>query len=107
MIQSLITAALIVTAFILQLGIFEILAAYLLGKIFAGITIGFFAIREMNRSINADWWRASLRQVTDWREILRFAFSTNLNGTVNLIARDSAPLALVWLRPENVAHLEV
>ena len=107
MIQSLITAVLIVTAFMMRLGIFEILAAYLLGKIFAGITIGFFAIRELNRSIHAGWWRASLSEVTNWREILGFAFSTNLNGTVNLIARDSAPLILVWLRPADVAHLEV
>jgi len=107
MIQSFITAGLIVTAFILQLGIFEILLAYLLGKIFAGITIGIFAVRELNRSINSNWWRASLRHADNWREILGFAFSTNLNGTVNLIARDSAPLILVWLRPSDVAHLEV
>lgn len=107
MIQSLITAGLIVMAFALQRGIFEILAAYLLGKIFAGITIGIFAIRELNRNLNPNWWRASFKQVPNWREILGFAVSANLNGTVNLIARDSAPLILVWLRPADVAHLEV
>ncbi len=107
MIQSLITAGLIATAFIMQRGILEILAAYLLGKFFAGVTIGIFAMRELNRDINPNWWRASLKQVGNWREILGFAFSTNLNGTVNLIARDSAPLILVWLRPADVAHLEV
>ena len=107
MIQSVITAGLIVLAFVSQLGIFEILTAYLLGKTFAGVTIGIFALRELNASVGSGWWHASLKRVTNWREILGFALNTNLNGTVNIIARDSAPLVLVWLRPADVAHLEV
>ena len=106
MLQSLITAGLISIAFMLQRDIFEILAAYLAGKVFAGFTIALVALRELNRDIGRNWWRVSLRQVGNWREIFTFALSTNLNGTVNLIARDSAPLVLVWLRPAEVAHLE-
>jgi O-antigen/teichoic acid export membrane protein len=106
MLQSVITAGLIVIAFALQGGIFEILAAYLAGKVFAGVTIGVFTFRELNVSIGAGWWRTSIRQIPNWREIFAFALSTNLNGTVNLIARDSAPLVLVWLRPAELAHLE-
>ena len=104
--QSIITAGLIVVAFTSQGGIFEILTAYLAGKVFAGLIIALFALRELNASIGHDWWRASLNRVGNWREIFTFALSTNLNGTVNLIARDSAPLVLVWLRPAEVAHLE-
>ncbi|MCI0608143.1 MAG: oligosaccharide flippase family protein [Anaerolineae bacterium] len=107
MFQGVITAGLIVIAFVLQRDIFEILAAYLAGKIFAGITIGVFALRELNISIGSGWWRTPLKKIANWREIFTFALSTNLNGTVNLIARDSAPLVLVWLRPAEVAHLEV
>ena len=106
MFQSVITAGLIVIAFALQVGLFEILAAYLAGKVFAGVIIGVFALRELNVSIGSGWWRTSIRQITNWREIFSFALSTNLNGTVNLIARDSAPLVLVWLRPAELAHLE-
>ena len=106
MLQSVITAGLIVIAFIGQGGIFEILAAYLVGKVFAGFIIALFALRELNTNIGHNWWRASLNKVSNWREIFTFALSTNLNGTVNLIARDSAPLVLVWLRPAEVAHLE-
>ena len=106
MFQSVITAGLIVIAFISQGGIFEILTAYLAGKVFAGLIIALFALRELNTSSGNNWWRASLNQVSNWREIFTFALSTNLNGTVNLIARDSAPLVLVWLRPAEVAHLE-
>ena len=106
MFQSMIAAGLIVVAFVLQGGIFEILAAYLTAKVFAGLTIALYALRELNTDIEHQWWRASLSQVNNWREIFTFALSTNLNGTVNLIARDSVPLVLVWLRPAEVAHLE-
>ena len=106
MFQSMITAGLIIVAFVLQGGIFEILAAYLIGKVLGGFTIALFALRELNTDIGHHWWRASLNQVNNWREIFTFVLSTNLNGTVNLIARDSAPLVLVWLRPAEVAHLE-
>lgn len=106
MLQSVITAGLIVVAFALKGGIVEILAAYLAGKVFAGVTIGVFAWRELNVSIGSDWWRMPIKQIVNWREIFTFALSTNLNGTINLIARDSAPLVLVWLRPADVAHLE-
>ena len=106
MLQSMITAGLIVIAFLSQGGIFEILTAYLVGKVFAGFIIALFALRELSKSVGTSWWHASLNKVNNWREIFSFALSTNLNGTINLIARDSAPLVLVWLRPADVAHLE-
>lgn len=106
MLQSVITAGLIVIAFVSQGGIFEILAAYLGGKVFAGLIIALSALRELSTNIGRNWWTVSLNQVSNWRKIFTFALSTNLNGTVNLIARDSAPLVLVWLRPADVAHLE-
>jgi O-antigen/teichoic acid export membrane protein len=34
--------------------------------------------------------------IPDWKSILRFALSTNLNGTVNLFARDNIRLYLAW-----------
>ena len=106
MLQSMITAGFIIMAFLTQGGIFEILAAYLAGKVVAGLVIAIFALRELSRSIGRNWWHTSLNKVGNWREIFTFALSTNLNGTINLIARDSAPLVLVWLRPADVAHLE-
>ena len=42
------------------------------------------------------WLRAPISLVADWRSIFRFAFSTNLNGTVNLFARDNIRLYLAW-----------
>ena len=94
--QSIVVTILIVAAFILNLGILGILTAYLIGKTAAGITVVFFALREMNKRLGQGWTGASLRQVQDWKPILRFAFSTNLNGTVNLFARDNIRLYLAW-----------
>jgi O-antigen/teichoic acid export membrane protein len=46
--------------------------------------------------LGTEWVRAPIGLVRDWRSILRFAFSTNLNGTVNLFARDNIRLYLAW-----------
>ncbi|MEW6242165.1 MAG: oligosaccharide flippase family protein, partial [Chloroflexota bacterium] len=93
LVQSITTAALIGAAFIFGGGIPHVLFAYLAGKILAGITIASLAVLEMNRNLPG-WRGAPLHVLTDWRGILKFAVNTNLNGTVNLIVRDSAPLFL-------------
>jgi O-antigen/teichoic acid export membrane protein len=102
-IQSVLTLVLVLIAFILKMGAFEILAAYLAGKAFAGISISILAFRQMNRSLGSGWWRTSIQQAPGWRGILGFAINTNLNGTVNLIMRDNIPLYLTYLSPANLA----
>jgi O-antigen/teichoic acid export membrane protein len=92
--QSIASTLLIVSAVILNLGILGILSAYLIGKTIAGITVVIFAVRALNSRLGYGWTRAPLGLVTDWKSMLRFAFSTNLNGTVNLFARDNLRLYL-------------
>jgi O-antigen/teichoic acid export membrane protein len=94
--QSIVVTILIVAAFVLDLGIVGILSAYLIGKAIAGIMIVLSAMRELDRTLGKGWAGAPLRQVADWKSILRFALSTNLNGTVNLFARDNLRLYLAW-----------
>lgn len=106
-IQGVLTTSLIVIIFVLGGGIVGILAAYLAGKAFAGIAITFFAFRQLNHSLGRGWWRASLNQVKEWRKIWSFAINTNLNGTVNLLTRDNAPLYLTYLSPAAVAQTYV
>ena len=91
---TILTAVLVVTAFFLHGTLVHILVAYLAGKMLAGIFIILFAGRELRTQLGRDWMRAPLRLVRDWRGVLGFAVNTNLNGTVNLIVRDSAPLFL-------------
>jgi O-antigen/teichoic acid export membrane protein len=106
-IQSLITAGLILVAFILRLSLYEVLGAYLLGKSFSGISLAVLAFRQMNRSFGSRWWYFSVQQVKDWRSIFGFMLNTNLNGTVNLFTRDNAPLYLAALTPTELTQTYV
>jgi O-antigen/teichoic acid export membrane protein len=94
--QSLAGTILIIVAFVLHGGILGILTAYLIGKSIAAIFILRSAVHELNDRLGKGWSRAPLRLVTDWKSILRFAVSTNLNGTLNLFARDNIRLYLAW-----------
>lgn len=94
--QSLALTVLIAAAVVLNLGILGILSAYLIGKTIAGILVALSAFRELNQALGSGWTRTPLNLITDWKSILRFAFSTNLNGTVNLFARDNIRLYLAW-----------
>ena len=42
------------------------------------------------------WKRARFNLVDDWKSIRGFAVSTNVNGTVNLFARDNVPLYIKY-----------
>ncbi len=101
--QSLALTVLIAAVFFLDLlkvtawGLTGILAAYLVGKTIAGVVVTGSASRELNRRLGPGWMRAPLQIIPDWKPILRFAFSTNLNGTVNLFARDNVRLYIAAL----------
>lgn len=96
--QSLITASLIGYAFFSQGGMLAVLVAYLVGKTFAGLAVAILAARQMTQLLGAGWWKAPLSLLPEWRELGRFAISTNLQGTVTLIARDSETLIITFLR---------
>lgn len=95
--QSIALTVLIAAAFLLKWDTPGVLTAYLLGKTLAAFLVTMFALRELNSRLGRDWTRAPLDLIPDWRPILRFAFSTNLNGTVNLFARDNIRLYLAAL----------
>jgi O-antigen/teichoic acid export membrane protein len=101
--QSIVLTILITAVFLLHIlnvtswGITGILTSYLLGKTVAGVIVTGSALRELNHRLGHSWTRAPLNLVADWKPILRFAFSTNLNGTVNLFARDNVRLYIATL----------
>jgi O-antigen/teichoic acid export membrane protein len=108
LIQSILTATLILTAFLLNGNVKTVLAAYLVGKTFAGLAVAMMAFRQLNVVLGPSWWRVSLRLLPDWRGIAGFAINTNLNGTVNLLVRDNAPLYLGALRsPTEVGYFKL
>jgi O-antigen/teichoic acid export membrane protein len=95
--QAIALTTLIAAAFILRWDIFGILTAYLIGKAVAGFLVSGFAVVELGNRLGRGWTRASLGLIPSWKPILGFAFSTNLNGTVNLFARDNIRLYLAAL----------
>ncbi len=123
---SLITALLILGAFLLRGHLVHILAAYLAGKLTAGLLITLFAVHALRAHLGPAWGHPSPHLLPSrsssaaidaptspanrppWRDILAFAFQTNLNGTVNLIVRDSAPLFLAFFAgPAEVGYFKL
>ncbi len=119
LIQSILTFILIAAAFLLHGTLVHVLLAYLAGKTLAGITIIWLAALELNRNLGPSWWQSRDQELkTDhWSLItgnsssfifhpssfLPFALNTNLNGTVNLIVRDSPTLLLaLFVTPAEV-----
>ena len=95
--QSIVTFLLIIAISLLGLGIFGVLLAYLVGKTIAGLMVTSYAIRELKQNLGDGWWKAPLHLISDWKSIGRFMLSTNLNGTINLFARDNIPLYIGYL----------
>ena len=98
--QSMVVTTLIVAAFILKWGLLGILTAYLIGKAITSLAVVRLALREMNQTFGNSWLRVPLHTVRDWKSIFGFAFNTNLNGAVNLFARDNIRLYLAIFLPD-------
>jgi O-antigen/teichoic acid export membrane protein len=89
LIQSITTACLILIAFLRNGTVYDVMMAYLTGKAINGLGIFLFALSKMNATFGKLWWRAPLRLIEKPWSMARFAISTNLSGTINLIIRDS------------------
>jgi len=94
LLQNMITAGWILIAFIMRGGIYEVMLAYLTGKLFFGLSVLIAAIYWMKKLIGPEWLRTPFSILPDWKGMLKFAMSTNLSQTVNMIIRDSE---LLWV----------
>ncbi|MBC7878089.1 MAG: oligosaccharide flippase family protein [Anaerolineales bacterium] len=94
LIQSIVTALIIVSAFLLKGALPVILGAYLLGKIIFGLGMFFAAQVQLRRVLGGDWWRVPLPTVKSSREMIRFAVSSNISATIIKIFRESE---LLWI----------
>jgi O-antigen/teichoic acid export membrane protein len=94
-IQSLLTLGLISAAFFTGGDLRDVVIAYLLGKGIWAALVSIAALRVAREQWGSNWWRASLSLISGRRkDLLRFAVSTNLSGTINLVTRDSD---ILWL----------
>ncbi len=94
-VQSLLTLLLIIVVFIVDGGIESVVLAYLVGKIVLAVSISGAALWHARAQWGTGWWRAPLSLLSDRRrDLIRFAVSTNLSGTLKLVTRDSE---MLWL----------
>ncbi|NPV85272.1 MAG: oligosaccharide flippase family protein [Anaerolineae bacterium] len=92
LVQSLLTAVLIAVAFVLHGGLVAVLFAYLAGKLVLGLGSAIMALHWMRSLLGEGWHQTPFHLIANRREMARFAISTNLSGTINLVIRDSEVL---------------
>ncbi len=93
--QSILTVSLVGLVYINQGGLFEVVLAYMGGKITGAITSAGAAIVLATQRWGMGWWRSPIRLLRDRaRELVRFAVSTNISATINLINKDGE---LLWV----------
>jgi O-antigen/teichoic acid export membrane protein len=106
--QSILTALIIVGAFLSNAGMLVVLIAYLVGKLILGIGPVILALGSLNRLLGPAWWKAPLSVLPPWRELAHFGLSTNLSATINLLVRDSEVLwVALFLSPLEVGYYKV
>jgi len=96
-IQGLITALLILILFITKGNLLSVLLAYLIGKVYYGLTTFYLGQKAISETLGKNWWKASLRSIENKKDLIKFAFSTNISQTINLLFRDSELLIIAYL----------
>lgn len=93
--QSCLTLVLIGLVYIQQGSLYEVVLAYMAGKIVGALGLAIGALFLANRRWGASWWRVSLTTLRDQTgELIRFAISTNISATINLVNKDGE---LLWV----------
>jgi O-antigen/teichoic acid export membrane protein len=92
LIQSIITFSIITLAFIFKWSLLVVLLAYLVGKIFVGVSPMLMALRVMVSEFGRDWWKTKISILTSAKEMTQFVVSTNLSGSIKQLSNESEPL---------------
>ena len=92
LLQSILIAGLITFAYFTKGSLQFVLFAYLAGKVLLGLGMFSTAVYHLTRRLGRGWWRASFSSLPDFRELARFAISSNLSGTAILVFRESEVL---------------
>lgn len=92
LVQNIVTASFIIVLYFSKGDLYQVLIAYLVGKFIFGFGIFISALAKLKILVGEDWWMPSGRVLENKAELIKFALSTNLSGTVNLLIRDSEVL---------------
>lgn len=105
LIQSIITTLIIGTAFIWKGGLEIILIAYLVSKTILGLGLFLSAQIQLRRVLGSGWWEEPLSTLSNKRELIHFAVSSNISATIIKIFRESEPVWVgFFLSPEAVGY---
>ncbi len=94
LIQNILVALLVLFASNAGLGLEAVLFAYLIGKVILGIAPVVLDLIWLPQFLGKKWWKTPISLITNKKEILKFTLSTNISGTINLIARDGE---ILWV----------
>lgn len=103
--QNIFTVGIITYAWFSNGDIWLVLTAYLVGKVFYGISFLIWGMRRANELLGKSWTNADFSLLPPKKEFWKFAFSSNFSGTVNLVTRDSEVLWLGFLLPGETGQL--
>ncbi|HLE15930.1 MAG TPA: oligosaccharide flippase family protein [Anaerolineales bacterium] len=93
--QSLLTLILVGVAYYIQGGLLEVLLAYMAGKTVGSLSLTLIALSEAGQRWGPGWWRSPFGLLRErLGEVGRFAVSTNISATINLVNKDGE---LLWV----------
>ena len=93
--QSIITFILVGFVYVNQGGLYEIVLVYMVGKMVGAIALAATAIVQAIQHWGFNWWRAPIGLLRERaNELIRFAVSTNISATINLVNKDGE---LLWV----------
>lgn len=93
--QSFLTLGLISLAYLTHGGLREVVLAYMSGKVVGAVALTIAALTIATQRWGFGWWRTPLTLLRgEGRELVRFALSTNVSATINLVNKDGE---LLWV----------
>jgi len=89
--------------------LFLVILIYMSGKLLGALSLARLALKEAHLRWGAGWWKTPLSLLHgQFTELLRFAISTNLSATINLINKDSELLWVAYFRnPVEVGYYKL
>jgi len=94
--QNVLSFVIVVLAFINHGTLVDVVEAYLVAKVFNGVSLLIFSLIFASRELSPGWWRVPWDATISTRDFWQFAFSSNLSATVKLIAQDSEELWITY-----------
>jgi O-antigen/teichoic acid export membrane protein len=94
LIQAIFTTIIIAGAFFFNGSIIIVLLAYLIGKSIMGLGLFITAQIQLRNKLGGGWSGTPISALTELKEIIRFAFSSNVSATIIKIFRESE---LIWI----------